>query len=196
MAGLNLDEAKRERLATARQQAAAARREVTIGPEPVIFGGQEIAVLPAELPVAVWEPLVAVRYLPLLLRKLLEASTGQGSDQAEAMGLVIDVLAAEPALPLDLVEAVREMGRRLLGEDGYAAFAGCAPSPQDVAALARFAWGKYFGGGGLGEFWRGSETASTDSTTSKPTSPASTASTPAASGEPLAGPGSSAPAGS
>ncbi|GAA2746170.1 hypothetical protein [Kitasatospora cinereorecta] len=184
MPGIDLDAARARRLATAADKARTAKAEYTVGEEPVIFGGAEVAVLPAELPLEVWQPLVGIPYLPLLLRKLVEAAQSKGEQQAEAAGLIVDVLGSEPSLPSDLIAAFGEMGRRLLGADGYSRLMAERPSHSDVVELARYAWSKYMGGGaGLGELIGPSETPSNAGTTSKPTSSASTSSMPAVSGD-------------
>ncbi|WP_371500307.1 hypothetical protein OG871_27585 [Kitasatospora sp. NBC_00374] len=197
MPGIDLDAARKRRLAAAADKARAAKAEYTVGEEPIILGGAQVAVLPAELPLEVWQPLIGVPYLPLLLRKLVEAAQSKGEQQAEAAGLIVDVLGSEPGLPSDLIAAAGEMGRRLLGEDGYTRLMAERPSHSDVLELVRFAWTKYMGGGaGLGELIGPSETPSNAGTTSKPTSSASTTSTPGASGDGPVTLDSSAPAAS
>ncbi|MFF2620086.1 hypothetical protein [Kitasatospora sp. NPDC058046] len=184
MVGIDLDVARERRLAAAAETARAAKAEYTVGEEPLIFGGATVAMLPAELPLAVWEPLIGIPYLPLLLRSLVEAAQAQGEQQTQAAGLIVDVLGSEPSLPSDLLAAAAEMGRRLLGDDGYKQLMAQRPSHADLLELVRYAWTKYFwGGGGLGELIGPSATASSGGTTSKPTSSGTTSSTPAVSGD-------------
>ncbi|ROR42946.1 hypothetical protein [Kitasatospora cineracea] len=183
MAGIDLDAARRRRLATAAEKAQAAKAEYTVGEEPIIFGGVTVAVLPAELPLAVWEPLIGIPYLPLLLRSLVEAAQSQGEQQTQAASLIVDVLGSEPTLPSDLLAAAAEMGRRLLGEDGFARLMEQRPSHTDVFELVRALSAKYFSGGaGLGELMGPSGSPSSGGTTSKPTSSGTTGSTPAVPG--------------
>ncbi|MFB8235530.1 hypothetical protein ACFC58_03170 [Kitasatospora purpeofusca] len=197
MPGIDLDAARKRRLAAAADAARAAQAEYTVGEEPVVLGGTTVATLPAELPLEVWQPLVGIPYLPLLLRKLVEAAQSQGEEQAEAAGLVVDVLGSEPGLPSDLIAAAGEMGRRLLGEDGFHRLMAQRPSHSDILELVRYAWTKYLGGGaGLGELIGPSASPSNAGPTSKPTSSASTTSTPEASGDGPVTLDSSAPAAS
>ncbi|MCC9309141.1 hypothetical protein LN042_18980 [Kitasatospora sp. RB6PN24] len=197
MPGIDLDTARARRLAAAAAKALAAKAEYTVGEEPIVLGGVQVAVLPAELPLEVWQPLIGIPYLPLLLRKLVEAAQSKGEQQAEAAGLVVDVLGSEPTLPADLVAAVGEMGRRLLGADGYEQLMAARPSHSDIVELVRYAWSKYLGGGaGLGELIAPSATPSSGGTTSNPTSSGSTGSTPEESGSAPVSSASSAPAAS
>ncbi|MEV7926099.1 hypothetical protein [Kitasatospora sp. NPDC088779] len=184
MAGIDLDAARRRRLTAAAERAGAAQAEYTVGEEPVILGGTEVAVLPAELPLEVWQPLIGIPYLPLLLRSLVEAAQAQGEQQTQAANLIVDVLGSEPSLPSDLIAAAAEMGRRLLGEDGFARLMAQRPSHSDILELVRYAWTKYLaGGGGLGELIGPSETPSSAGTTSRPTFSGTTSSTSEASGD-------------
>ena len=45
---------------------------------------------------------------------------------------MITALAANPQLPHEIVEAAKEIGRRVLGQDGYDAFCAEMPSPWDM----------------------------------------------------------------
>ncbi|MFG2907378.1 hypothetical protein ACGF13_20220 [Kitasatospora sp. NPDC048286] len=183
MVGIDLDAARERRLAAAAEKARAAKAEYTVGEEPLIFGGATVAMLPAELPLAVWEPLVGIPYLPLLLRSLVEAAQAQGDQQTEAASLIVDVLVSEPSLPSDLLAAAAEMGRRLLGQDGFARLMEQRPSHPDIFELVRAVWAKYFPGGSLGELMGPSGSPSSGGTTSKPISSGTTSSTPAVSGD-------------
>ncbi|TQF04055.1 hypothetical protein E6W39_19735 [Kitasatospora acidiphila] len=102
-----------------------------------MLGGVQVAVIPAELRSEVWQPLIGIPYLPLLLSKLVAAAQSKGEQQAEAAGLVVTVLGSESTLPADLVAAVAEMGRRLLGADGYEQLMAARPAHSDVVELAR-----------------------------------------------------------
>ncbi|MFJ6380141.1 hypothetical protein ACIQI7_09090 [Kitasatospora sp. NPDC092039] len=183
MVGIDLDAARERRLAAAAEKAFLAKAEYTVGEEPLIFGGTTVAMLPAELPLAVWEPLIGIPYLPLLLRSLVEAAQTQGDEQSEAASLIVDVLGSEPSLPSDLLAAAAEMGRRLLGHDGFARLMEQRPSHPDIFELVRAVWAKYFPGGSLGELMGPSGSPSGAGTTSKPTSSGTTISTPAVSGD-------------
>jgi hypothetical protein len=183
-------------LADARVQRAKTRAAAREGKGDLLdlrFGGESIAVLGAELPLDVLAPLKEINLdIALLVRQAMEAANAETA-QAHVIALGLDILAANPSLPAEMIDAVQEMGRRLFGEEGYQAFVGCRPSREDVTALFRYLMNWY--GVSLGEF-SGSSTESTDGETSNPTSSTTTEPTPAASGGPHQIPGSSASDGS
>jgi hypothetical protein len=168
----DLDAARTERARTR-----AARREGRGDTQRIRFGGQEIAVLAAEFPLDVLEPFTDVNVdLALLVRQAIDLASAEGaSAQLSTLDMIVSVLAANPNLPREVLDAIRECGRRLLGEDGYNAFVGQRPTPWDVAALAKNLMDWY--GVSLGESSSPSALSSAGAT-SKPTSEATTTSAP------------------
>jgi hypothetical protein len=165
----------------------AQRREARGKPMPVRFGGQQIAELPVELPLDVFEPLKALDVdIALLIRQALDIqqANGEGEQAAAATSLVIDLLVTRPSLPHDVVEAVIEMGKRLLNSedypDGFDKFLAQRPSREDVATFAKGVFRRY--GVGLGEALPSSASSANGETTSKPTSPTTIKSTSGGSG--------------
>lgn len=69
----------------------------------------------------------------------METAQAQGEQQTQAASLIVDVLGSEPSLPSGLLAAA-EMGRRLLGDDGYDRLMAQRPSHSDVLELVRYAW--------------------------------------------------------
>ncbi|MFF4777520.1 hypothetical protein ACFY05_32155 [Microtetraspora fusca] len=173
----------------ARAAARAAKREGRGDVLRLQYGDVLIAELEPEFALDVLEPLQDVNVdLALLVRQALVmmSATDQETSGMAAISYVVDVLAANPDLPKELIEAVKEMGRRLLGEAGYAAFVGMRPTPWDVADLISALVGWY--GVGLGESSQPT-TPSDGGTTSPTTSAPISDSTPASAGhlqEPLA----------
>lgn len=124
-----------------RARARAARKEARGETLPIVLGGQVIATLGAEFPLDVLEPLADINLdIALLLQQAVAAA--QATDNAANVDLIVNILAANPDLPREFLAAVKEIGRRLLGDGGYAAFVAARPSPWDVAALAStlFSW--------------------------------------------------------
>lgn len=187
---LDLDEARAER-----SRARAARQEGRGETLPVIFGGTTIAVLGAEFPMSALEPLTGINVdIAYLVRAAVKMTSGTAQEQlTQTAGLLVDVLVANPQLPGQVIDAAKEVSRRILGDDGYAAFVALNPSPQDARALAQGLMSWY--GVGLGES-SASLPSSNDGGTLSPTSNGSTGSTPAASGDTPATPDSSASDGS
>ncbi|MER5649598.1 hypothetical protein [Streptosporangium sp. NPDC002524] len=152
--------------------AARAARTAERGPEPLMFGGTIICELPPELPVDVLEPLTAINVdVALIFRTAIDAFKSQDEDRATMSVLdgLVDVLVINKDLPDEVMAAVREMGRRLLGDAGYEAFLAARPSVMDVAELVKGLLGLYRLR--LGESLSSSVTSS-GGTTSTPTSPA------------------------
>lgn len=164
----------------ARAQARAARQEAQAETLPIVFGGAVIAELPAEFSLDVLEPLQDINLdIALLIQQAV--ANANATDAARAnMELVVNILAANPDLPREFVAAVKEIGRRLLGDDGYAAFCAQRPTPWDVAALVQDMFSWY--GMTLGEAWRSSTSPSVDGGTSNTISKTDSASTPGESG--------------
>lgn len=194
MAGLDLDAARAARAAERRQQDAAGReaRGETL---PITLGGETIATLTAEFPLTVLGPLREIdSEIALLVNKAMSVvqdrrGGGTGGDDAmDATMLVIDLLALNPALPTKVVDIAREMGVRLLGADGLAAFLAAEPTGQDVAALVKGVTDWY--GVSLGEASRSSESPTSAGGTSNGTSGSTPEdSTPETRSEPVTTPG-------
>ncbi|MER6830929.1 hypothetical protein ABT352_33385 [Streptosporangium sp. NPDC000563] len=174
-AGLNLNAARKAR---------AARRNRKAGPIPLYFGENEdgsdklIAQVPSELPLHALEPFTRLdmdmAYLMHVVQGAFRAENS-AMDQQEIIGMVIDLLIKSPHLPAQFVEAVRQMGREILGEDGYAAFMAERPSVFDIGDLVKGLMASW--GVGQGESLPpngGSPSGTEDST---PTSEAPTGST-------------------
>jgi hypothetical protein len=176
-----------------RARARAAKQEARGETLPIILGGRTIATLGAEFPLDVLEPLADINLdIALLFQQAVSAANAEG-DNAASIELIVNILAANPDLPREFIAAVKEIGRRLLGEDGYSAFVAARPTPWDVAALASVLFTWY--GVSLGEQSRSSAAASGSGETSNTISgPTVSASTPATSGEQLTIPTSSASA--
>lgn len=180
----DLDDRRRERA-----RARAAQREGAGEELPIVFGGATIAVLPGEFALDVLAPLAEVNVdLAMLVRQALQMLGGE-DDDGDTLALIVDVLAANPHLPAEVITAVQEMGRRLLGESGYAAFLAQRPSPWDVGALVGDVMSWY--GVSLGEL-SPSPTSSSSGVTSNTTSSPTSVSTPAVSGDAPAKPDTSA----
>lgn len=156
-----------------------ARAELTRTPALKVNG--ERIELPAELPLDVLEPLTKVNIdVSLLIRQVLDArGTGEAANE-ELLGAVVDMLIVNPSLPVEVVDAVREMSRRLLGAEGYAALVAFRPTVKDVGSIAKYVIRQY--GIRLGEASPSSDSSEGTGTTSKPTSPGGTTGTSATSG--------------
>lgn len=173
-----------------RARARAARREGRGDTLKIVFDEEEIAEIGAEFPLDVLAPLQDVNVdLALLVRQAIDLMQASDSEaQVAVLGFIMDVLAANPTLPADLLTAVGEMGKRLFGQDGYTTLLALRPSPWDIAALATNLLAWY--GVSLGES-SGSSTPSTDGGTSNTISSATSDSMPVTSGETPPIPGSS-----
>lgn len=191
MKSLDLDSARDERA-----KARAARQEGRGETLPVIIGGKMITVLTAEFALSALEPLTEVDIdIAYVIKAVSQAAQAAEREQQQAaLNLLVNVLAANPGMPASLLAAIKEIGRRILGDDGYAALTAWQPTPWDLAALANGLLAWY--GLSLGEF-SGSPALPSGSTgeTSSPTSSGTTAgSTPEGPGVPPGSPVSSAPA--
>lgn len=124
-----------------------ARAEKNGGPEPLVFGGDTIAVLPAEFPLDVLEPLITGVDvdIALLVRSVIDAI--QAENRAESgtalASMVVDMVVMNPKLPAELLTAVKDMLRRLIGPGGYDAFVAQRPTREDVTAFAKGLMAKY-----------------------------------------------------
>lgn len=178
-----------------RKQRAAAREGRGDG-LPVRIGGEVIATLPVELPIDVLEPLRSLDSdLTLILRSAMQAvKGGDRNAQIEAGELVIDVLAANPALPVQVLDTVTEVAKNLLTGPGFTALMAARPSREDIAAFAKGVFRFY--GVSLGESSAPNDSSEgsgeTSSTTSGPTSESTpeTSTPPVAPSTPTVAPGS------
>lgn len=190
---LDLDAGRAERA-----KARAARNEARGDTLPIRLGGKVVATLPAEFAIDVLTPLTELDVdLAFVIKAVTQAAGAvERDEQVAGMNLLVNVLAANPALPSGILNAVQDIGKRLLGEDGYAALVAWRPSREDIAALAKGILSWY--GVSLGEASPSpTSSAASGGETSKPISSASTeVSTRAASGKSRAKKGSSAPAAS
>lgn len=153
-----------------------ARREAAPRTPGLRISGERIP-LPPELPLDVLEPLTRIDMdISVLIRQVLDARRAGGEQANETMlGAIIDMIVVNPQLPQDLIEAVKEMGRRLLGPAGYELLVGFRPTIADIGVIARYVMTQY--GVGLGEASPSSDSSEGTGTTSKPTSKRTTTST-------------------
>lgn len=162
-----------------------ARREGTGGVPALRISGTRYE-LPPELPVDVLAPLTEVDVdVSLLVRMVLDArrqaqESGEAANEA-VIDTIVDLVVANPKLPVELVEAGKEVARRFLGDDGYDALVDYRPSMPDLAAIIRHVGRQY--GVGLGEALPSSDSSEGTGTTSKETSKSTTGSTSGASGK-------------
>lgn len=179
----------------ARQQRAA-EREGKKKNLPLRVGGEEIAVLPVELPVDVLAPLRSLDGdLTLLLREAVQSAKrggGSGTVDWDITELVIDLLANNPRLPVNFLDTLRDVAANLLGDEGLAKLLANRPSGQDIAFLVKGVFQFY--GVTLGEASPSSDSSTGDSGgTSNGTSSTTSTSTPDESGETQTTPTSSEP---
>jgi hypothetical protein len=140
-------------------------------PKTIRLGGKVID-LPKQLPMEVLEPLLDVDAdLSMLLRSALDAR--QASDDAMAVAsAVIDMVVVNPRLPQQLIAAVKEMAKRLVGES-YAVLVEAKLTLPEAASIAKFVFKVY--GVSLGEASPSSDSAAGEGSgeTSNQTSAAS-----------------------
>jgi hypothetical protein len=186
---IDLDKHRRDRAAA---RAAAAGREIA-EPETIVLDGKVIATLPQELPLVVLQPLLNVSTdILLVVRQAVALQCGDDENAADVVQLALDIFASNAELPQQVLDAVTDVARRLLGPDGYAALLEFNPSREDITALARGVLAHY--GVTLGESSRSASSPGTGGPTSNATSPSSTPgseTTHEASGQLLELPGSS-----
>lgn len=167
-----------------RAQARAIAREGKGDKLPIIFGGRVIAQLDAEFPLDNLEPLQDVNVdVALLIQQAVANANATGAPGQANLELVVNVLAANPDLPKELIGAVKEIGRRLLGPVGYDDFCTQRPTPWDITALIGDLFSWY--GMTLGEALRSSTSSAPDGRTSNTTSNITSDSTPEVSGNDL-----------
>jgi hypothetical protein len=161
----------------------AAEREGKRQPLPIRLGGQVIAELPVELPVDVLAPLRNLDdSLTLILRTSMQMVKADADAQAKWDGteLIVDLLAANPTLPTDVLDVIRKVAENLLSPEGVAAFLAFRPSPEDMTALAKGVFRFY--GVTLGESLPSSDSSTDSGRTSSGTSSGTSESTPEVSG--------------
>lgn len=173
LAPLDLDAERKRR---------AAQREGQKADQPIIVGGQTIAILPVELPIDVLAPIRDMdEDITLLLRSVVKAAQTE-SGRADAQALFLDLLAANPTLPQNLLDTIQKIARNLLTDAGYQALVAAHPTREDLAYLAGGIMKFY--GLTLGESSPSSDSDTGGGTTSSTTSPTtSEGSTPDASGD-------------
>ena len=156
----------------------AARREAQIPDGITLTLRGETFTLPSELPLDVFDPLLAEEFdLTDLIRKVMDSPSDSYSDA------LIDVLVARPDLPKQTVAAVRSVLERLFnaaGDDHFTRFVATRPSVPDYTRLTAGLVKAY--GVGLGEAFKSLSTAVDGGATSRETSKSTQASTPETSG--------------
>lgn len=192
---IDLDAQRAERAKTRAAARPVDPGEANADTQPIILGGRVVAELPAELPLAALAPLQEVQDDAMLLIRQAVTVIGIGEQEpgrvdAATAGLVVDVLAANPKLPASLIAVVQDIGRQLLGDDGYAAVVAAIDSAGpdrfsvlDAAELIKGVVAWYAAAfGSLGKSSKPSGSAKTGGTTSNGTSRRTSVSTPAGSG--------------
>ena len=129
--------------------------------------------LPVELPVDVFDPLVHVDVdVSLLVRMAMDARDAAEANDENAnmavLDVLVDLMVANPPLPVDLVGAIKKSTQLLLGEECYAALVAFRPTVADLGAIAKHLFRQY--GVGLGEASPSPDSSGDTETTSKPTS--------------------------
>lgn len=162
----------------AERKTRAAQREGKRQELPIRLGGQTIAVLPVELPIDVLEPLRTLDAdLTLILRSAMGAARSDDPNARwESSELVVDVLAANPALPVTVLDTLSRIATNLLTAEGYQALMAQRPSPEDLAALTKGVFRFY--GVSLGESSAPSDSSTDSGGTSNTTSESISGSTP------------------
>lgn len=159
----------------------AAEREGKQMDQPIIIGGEVIAVLPVELPIDVLAPIRGMDDdIALLLREMVKGMQS-GDGRADATGLFVDLIAANPKLPTNLLDTIQQITRNLFGNEGYEALVKARLTREDLGYLAKGVMEFY--GLSLGESLPSSDSPTDDGTTSSSTSSGTSPSTPDESGE-------------
>jgi hypothetical protein len=122
-----------------RAKARAAKQEGRSEKFVIRDGDTLIAELPAEFPLDTLEPLVDVNLdIALLIEQAIQiAGADSQAQQIASIELITQILASNPNLFRELIDAVKEMTRRLLGADGYDALVATRPTAWDIIDLAR-----------------------------------------------------------
>ncbi len=149
---------------------------------PIRLGGKVICVLPPELPLAVFAPVRTLdQDITMMLRSVVTAAKSKDAAAREqSTDMVIDLLAANPALPVSALNVVGEVAKNLCGEEGYAALLDARLSKEDVVGLAKAVMAFY--GVTLGEASAPSGSPEGSGPTSSGTSSVTSGSTPEVSG--------------
>lgn len=154
----------------------AARREEE-APDGIIvtFKGEEF-VVPAELPLDVFDPFFTDEFdIGGLLRAVLDSD-----DDRSGVEVAIELLIDRPKLPVQTWRVIQESLAALFGEEGWATFRSLRPSVQDTVRLVKGLFRMY--GTTLGEAFASAESSVNGGPTPKQTSPSTTESTPDVSG--------------
>lgn len=161
----------------------AAEREGKKQDLPIRLGGEVIAILPVELPVDVLAPLRELDGdITLILREAMNSARHGATDEAKwnTTELVVDVLASNPALPVQALDVIVKVGKNLLTEEGFDRLVASRPSQQDYAFLVKGVFRFY--GLTLGEASPSSDSSTDSGGTSNGTSSTTSDSTPEPSG--------------
>lgn len=159
--------------------------------KPIRMGGVDIAVLPVELPIEVIAPLQDLdESITILLRQAMQVQKASTSvEKWDGTELIIDLLAATPSLPLDVVNVIKRSAIVLLTQEGYERLVAQRLSVPDVVYLAKSVFRYY--GVTLGEASTPSDLSVGDGATSSTTSSTTSDSTPVPSGGAPTSPASS-----
>jgi hypothetical protein len=144
----------------------AARREAK-GDAPLLRLGGQTVTLPVELPLDVFEPLTTVNVDLALVLSLAMNADGPDRDAA-VIRTFVDLVAANPELLHEVLGAAKEITRRVVGDEGYAALIEWRPTLDDAKYLL-IHLGKVYGIS-LGESSPSTDSQSSDGGTSNPTS--------------------------
>jgi hypothetical protein len=162
----------------------AARREVE-QPEgmPLIFKGEDF-LLPAELPVDVFDPFLSDEFdLTGLIRDAMAKykASGEGDGKPSIATAVTDTLFGRPSLPIEIAKAIFGAFEALFGAEDYARFKALRPSLGDYQRLTSALFKAY--GASLGEAFASPDSSASDGATQKETSESIASSTSEVSGD-------------
>jgi hypothetical protein len=127
----------------------AARREANAQPPRIKLGGETFT-LPVQLPAAVLDPLFEHKLDDLITILVDLAAEGNPADPDSAD--LTDLFAKvreRPLILVNLLDAIHEVFRRLIGEEQWPRWRSKNPSIPDYIKVAKFAWSVY--GVSLGE---------------------------------------------
>jgi hypothetical protein len=136
---------------------------------PLVFGGEEF-VLPAQLPLEVFDPFLSEELgLAALIRDFFAES-----DDKDDVAQILDALVAHPGLPKQVIAAIMDAMALLFGAEDFARFqrSSARPGVGDYLFLARNLIAAY--GVTLGEAFASPDSSESTGTTPSPTSPAGT----------------------
>jgi len=109
----------------------------------IVYKGEEF-ILPAELPIDIFDALLSDDLdLTGIFTELLN------SEDEDVMKAVLKLLIDRPTLPKAMLDAIHACFRSLFGDEDYPRFRGLRPSIKDVVRLARGLFERY--GTSLGE---------------------------------------------